>query len=70
MANTLVAADPAGGCWFTEWAANRIGHVGPHGVFRHYDLPTPASEPHGVTVALDGTVWSALETGTAAHLVP
>jgi len=63
-----IVADPAGGCWFTEWAANRIGNVSPHGAFRHYDLPTPTSEPHGITVAPDGAVWSALEAGTAARL--
>jgi virginiamycin B lyase len=65
-----IVADPAGGCWFTEWAANRIAHVSPQGAVRHYDLPTPASEPHGITVAADGTVWAALETGAAAHLIP
>jgi virginiamycin B lyase len=63
-----IVADPAGCCWFTEWAANRIGHISPDGAFRHHDLPTPASEPHGITVALDGTVWTAQETGTAAQL--
>ena len=60
--------DPDGGCWFTEWAANRVGYVSPAGDFRHYDLPSPGSEPHGVTIGPDGGIWAALETGAAARV--
>ena len=33
-----------------------------------HDLPTPASEPHGIAVAPDGHVWVALERGMLAEL--
>jgi virginiamycin B lyase len=35
-----------------------------------YQLPTPESEPHGVTVGSDGNVWVALEIGKIAQLTP
>ncbi|MFI6763418.1 hypothetical protein ACIBF5_30215 [Micromonospora sp. NPDC050417] len=65
-----IAAIPAVGCWFTEWGANRIGRVSPSGEFTHHDLPSPASEPHGITVDPGGVVWAALETGAIARLDP
>jgi streptogramin lyase len=33
-----------------------------------YDLPTPSSEPHGITVGPDGALWAALEIGGVARL--
>ena len=33
-----------------------------------YDLPSPASEPHGITLGPDGALWVALETGTVARV--
>ena len=64
-----IVADPAGGCWFTEWGANRIGHIDPAGRnHRATTCPPRGSEPHGLTVTPDGTVWVALETGAVAHL--
>ena len=65
-----IVADPAGGCWFTEWGANRVGHIDPDGHITAHTLPTPASEPHGLTVTPDGAVWAALEIGAVAHLTP
>ncbi|AKL70789.1 hypothetical protein [Streptomyces sp. Mg1] len=35
-----------------------------------HDLPTPASEPHGITVGPDGALWTALETGALARISP
>jgi virginiamycin B lyase len=58
----------AGGCWFTEWAAGRIGYITPDGKITEYDLPTPSSEPHGLTVGWDGTVHVALENAGLARL--
>lgn len=34
------------------------------------DLPTPGSEPHGLAVAADRTVWVALEAGLLAEVRP
>nr|BFE56828.1 virginiamycin B lyase [Dactylosporangium thailandense] len=66
-----IVADPAGGCWYTEWAGNRLGHVDAGGTgIRTWDLPTPDSEPHGLAVAPDGTVWVALERGSVARFSP
>ncbi|MGP4055359.1 virginiamycin B lyase family protein [Mycobacterium sp. 4D054] len=47
------------GCWFTEWAADRVGHLTADGVISKYALPVAASEPHGIAVVPDGTVWVA-----------
>ncbi len=58
-----VVADDAGGCWFTEWGGNRIGHVTADGTITGHDLPVENSEPHGIAIAPDGAVWSALEIG-------
>jgi virginiamycin B lyase len=66
-----IVADPAGGCWFTEWAANRLGHISADGTaIETFALPTPGSEPHGLTVAPDGAVWIALELGRVARFTP
>jgi virginiamycin B lyase len=89
--HAIVAAG-TGDCWFTEWGANRIGHITvaedaaddavDHDATGHwmadhdatsydvtiYDLPTPSSEPHGITVGPDGALWAALEIGAVAHL--
>lgn len=65
-----ITTAPSGECWFTEWAANRIGRITHAGEITEYDLPTPASEPHGIAVGPDGALWSALETGGVARIVP
>ncbi|BCJ64893.1 hypothetical protein GCM10009779_61510 [Polymorphospora rubra] len=33
-----------------------------------YDLPTPGSEPHGITLGPDGALWTALETDALARI--
>jgi virginiamycin B lyase len=35
-----------------------------------FELPTPNSEPRGITIGPDGAVWVALEIGALARLVP
>lgn len=63
-------APAPGECWFTEWGANRVGRLTGDGEITEYDLPTPASEPHGITSGPDGALWAALETGGVARIVP
>ncbi|AGK75096.1 Virginiamycin B lyase [Streptomyces microflavus DSM 40593] len=63
-----LGADADGNHWFTEWGANRIGRITPDGRIDEHDLPSPASEPHGITQGSDGAMWTALEIGTVARL--
>ncbi|MDA1364944.1 hypothetical protein [Glycomyces algeriensis] len=63
-----VVADAEGGCWFTEWGGNRIGRVDADGNLTGHDLPVEASEPHGIAIAPDGAVWSALEIGELVRI--
>jgi virginiamycin B lyase len=35
----------------------------------HY-LPVEGSEPHGIAIAPDGTVWAALEIGELVRIEP
>ena len=59
-----------GGCWFTEWGANRIGHLSPDGQLVEHALPRPDAEPHGLTIGPDGALYVALEIGSVARLGP
>ena len=45
--------------WFTETAANRVAQVTTDGDIFEYAIPTPASQPIGITHAPDGAVWFA-----------
>ncbi|MFE4950900.1 hypothetical protein ACFQ9V_12430 [Leifsonia sp. NPDC056665] len=55
--------------WASLWGADALAHVTAAGEVARVPLP-PASEPHGIAVAPDGTVWSALESGALASLTP
>ncbi|WP_431279440.1 virginiamycin B lyase family protein [Leifsonia poae] len=63
-----VAADPVGGVWVTLWGTDQLANVADDGTITLHDLPTTESEPHGVAVASDGTVWVALESGALAEV--
>ena len=62
-----IAADPAGGgCWFTLWGSDQLARITLDGAFSapFIDLaPSGHTEPHGVAVGADGTVWVAMESG-------
>ena len=45
--------------WFTETAANRVAQVTTDGDIFEYAIPTPASQPIGLTHGPDGAVWFA-----------
>ncbi|MFL5971344.1 MAG: Virginiamycin B lyase [Gaiellaceae bacterium] len=45
--------------WFTETAGNRVAHVTTEGDIFEYPVPTPASQPIGITQGPDGAVWFA-----------
>jgi virginiamycin B lyase len=45
--------------WFTETAANRIAQATTDGDVFEYAVPTPASQPIGITHGPDGAVWFA-----------
>lgn len=40
----------------------RIGRITDGGEIAEYCLPSPSSEPHGITLGPDGALWAALET--------
>jgi virginiamycin B lyase len=59
-----------GGCWITLWAAAALTRLDADGnIVDQYDLGAD-SEPHGLAVDTDGTVWVALEKGSVAHIQP
>ncbi len=65
-----VVIDRAGGCWFTEWGANRLGRIDENGRIAHYDLDGLGREPHGVARDRHGVLWVALESGRVVGVRP
>jgi virginiamycin B lyase len=51
--------------WFTAPGRNQLGRLGPDGVPEMIDLPVPKAGPAMLTVASDGTVWTALNSAGA-----
>lgn len=55
-----LAFDTHGNLWFTEFGTNDIGFFDPHTQrLVENPIPTPASNPYGITVDPYGTVWFA-----------
>lgn len=52
-----LASGPDGAIWFTEGQQNNIGRITTAGVFTEYPVPTPLSNPYGITAGPDGNVW-------------
>jgi streptogramin lyase len=46
-----------GALWFSESGANQIGQISISGSINHYPIPTPASQPSGITLGPDGALW-------------
>ena len=66
----LLAATPDGGCWATLWAASSVVRLDRDGGLAEEISFQPGSEPHGIALGPDGSVWVALEAGSLAHLTP
>ncbi|HZZ00601.1 MAG TPA: hypothetical protein VFE36_13620 [Candidatus Baltobacteraceae bacterium] len=58
-----VVAGNHGSMWFSESGTGEIGRIGPHGHIRHYSLPTAHSNPQGLFVDRDGSVYVAEHFG-------
>jgi virginiamycin B lyase len=58
-----VVAGRDGSMWFSEEGAGKIGRIGPHGVIHQYRLPTEGSNPEGLFVDRDGSVYVAEHAG-------
>jgi streptogramin lyase len=52
-----ITRGPDGNLWFTEYVANRIGRITPHGAVTEYVIPTANSRPAGITSGPDGNLW-------------
>lgn len=63
-----VTADGEGGIWATLWGTDQVAYVSTDGKLTLHDLPDGESEPHGIAVAPDGSVWVAMESGILAQL--
>jgi virginiamycin B lyase len=63
-----VVATDDGGCWITLWAAAALARLDANGnIIAQFTLGK-GSEPHGLAVDTDGSVWVALEKGSLAHV--
>ena len=62
-----VVADPSGGVWVSLWGADQLARVNADGEVTTIDLPA-GSEPHGLAIAPDGALWTALEAGYVLRL--
>ena len=63
-----MAADADGGVWATLWGTDAVAQVDADGELALHPLPDRESEPHGIAVAPDGSVWVALESGVLVQL--
>lgn len=53
-----------------RWQVARLAIQTTDGHVEEYDLPSPSSEPHGLTLGPDGALYVALEIGEVARLEP
>ena len=64
-----LAADAAGGAWFTDTPMRAISHISPDGRIGSFPLSTPIVRLGRLAVALDGAVWFAdATTASVARL--
>ncbi len=72
-----LTSGPGGLLWVTVIGTGQVARVDTSAVspgtssgITLYDLPTPASQPEGLTIGPDGNVWIAEYTGRVARLNP
>ena len=65
-----VVAGLDGSMWFSEQGTGEVGRIGARGVIRQYRLPTAGSNPEGLFVDRDGSVYVAEHAGpyNATHV--
>jgi virginiamycin B lyase len=56
--------------WVSEWGLDRIGRFDVDGHLDQVELPGERPEPHGIAIAPDGRVWTALESGRLIAITP
>jgi virginiamycin B lyase len=57
------------GIWFTEQGTSKIGNLS-NGLMAEYSTPTRNSEPNGMTVGDDGTIWFTEAIGKIGKFEP
>jgi virginiamycin B lyase len=65
-----VVATDDGGCWITLWGASALARLDAAGNLIEQIGLGEGSEPHGLALDADGSVWVALEKGSVAHIQP
>lgn len=58
-----IVAGLDGSMWFSEEGTGAVARIGAHGVIRQYRLPTAGSNPEGLFVDRDGSVYVAEHAG-------
>jgi streptogramin lyase len=58
-----IVAGPDGALWFTETTGNKIGRITTAGVITEYAVPTPSSQPFGITFDSDGDLCFTEQSG-------
>lgn len=58
------------GCWFSEWSATRVEHIGWTSDIGEVGLPSSTPEPHGIAVGPDSAAWVALASNAGLRLGP
>ena len=48
---------PDGNLWFTEHVRRQIGRITTAGIVTEFAVPTPSSNPQGITAGPDGNLW-------------
>lgn len=61
---------PDGGSWITLWGSGSLVKLDASGIVTQSVELGASSEPHGLALDDDGSVWVALETGSVVHVDP
>jgi virginiamycin B lyase len=67
--SVAIAADRAGGCWFSEIDEDVVAHYSDEGGMTQYDLSPYGKRPRGLAVDRKGVAWVALATGEIVGII-